>query len=384
MTIPATEFAPAARAMPEEVEAVRDMLGHSDVPRLLDAIPVFLVLLNPERQIVYANARVLEVTRQQGQSILGMRPGEAFHCIHRDHGPCGCGTSQFCSRCGAVRSILMGINDMANTQECSLIVEDKGQTMALDLLVSASPLEIQGRKLVLFTLQDAGSLGRRRNLEHLFFHDVLNTVGSLRGLMDMLRQQAPVELREDADFIHDMLGDLVEELLFHKQIMAAEKKELTPVWSEVHTGEVLDESLKMGLNLQVAEGRRVVLAPSPAHMALTTDPRLLRRVIGNMIKNALEASQPGQDVLLGCEKSEGGVAFWVKNESVMGKDVQSQMFRRNFSTKGLGRGLGGYGMKLLGEGYLKGRVTFRSETGLGTVFTLWLPLTPPEDEPTRP
>lgn len=378
--MPATEFAPAARALPEEVEAVRGLLGDSDIPRLLDAIPVFLVLLNPERQIVYANAKVLEVTRLDARSILGLRPGEAFRCLHRNDNPCGCGASQFCSRCGAVRSILMGVTGMANTQECGLIVEDDGQTLALDLLVSSSPIDIKGRKLVLFTLQDAGSLGRRRNLEHLFFHDVLNTVGSLRGLMDMLRQQAPPELRDDADFIHDILGDLVEELLFHKQIMAAEKKELTPVWSEVHTGEVLDESLKMGLNLQVAEGRRVVLAPSPAHVTFLTDPRLLRRVIGNMIKNALEASQPGQHVLLGCKRSEGGVAFWVKNESVMTKDVQSQMFRRNFSTKGLGRGLGGYGMKLLGEGYLKGRVTFRSEEGQGTVFTLWLPLAPPDDE----
>lgn len=381
--MPATEFAPAARAMPEEIEAVRGLLGHSDVPRLLDAVPVLLVLLNRERQIVYANAKVLEVTSQDSRSILGMRPGEAFRCLHRNDGPCGCGTSQFCSRCGAVRSILMGAIGMANTQECGMIVEDDGQTAALDLLVSSSPVELAGHKLVLFTIQDAGSLGRRRNLEHLFFHDVLNTVGSLRGLMDLLRQQVSVELREDADFIHDMLGDLVEELLFHKQIMAAEKKELTPVWSEVHTGEVLDESLKMGLNLQVAEGRRVVLAPSPAHVAFLTDPRLLRRVLGNMIKNALEASRPGQNVLLGCDKADGGVAFWVKNESVMEKDVQSQMFRRNFSTKGLGRGLGGYGMKLLGEGYLKGRVTFRSEAGLGTVFTLWLPEAPPPDERTR-
>ena len=54
--------------------------------------------------------------------------------------------------------------------------------------------------------------------------------------------------------------------------------------------------------------------------------------------------------------------------------VQGQVFRRYFSTKGRDRGLGTYGMKLLAEQYLGGRVGFTTDAEQGTRFTVTLPL----------
>ena len=48
------------------------------------------------------------------------------------------------------------------------------------------------------------------------------------------------------------------------------------------------------------------------------------------------------------------------------------MFQRSFSTKGAGRGLGTYSIKLLGEKYLNGKVGFISEQGRGTIFSVEL------------
>jgi len=53
--------------------------------------------------------------------------------------------------------------------------------------------------------------------------------------------------------------------------------------------------------------------------------------------------------------------------------VQLQVFNRSFSTKGTGRGLGTYSVKLLTERCLKGRVGFTSALGEGTVFQVTLP-----------
>ena len=50
------------------------------------------------------------------------------------------------------------------------------------------------------------------------------------------------------------------------------------------------------------------------------------------------------------------------------------IFSRTFSTKGFGRGIGTYSVKLFTEQYLKGKVEFVSESGIGTVFTLVLPV----------
>ncbi|MBM3132840.1 MAG: ATP-binding protein, partial [Chloroflexi bacterium] len=78
------------------------------------------------------------------------------------------------------------------------------------------------------------------------------------------------------------------------------------------------------------------------------------------------------------EAIDGGVRFWVHNPTFMPREAQLQVFNRSFSTKGQGRGLGTYSMKLLTERYLKGKIGFdSSETG-GTTFWAWYPATPGE------
>ena len=57
----------------------------------------------------------------------------------------------------------------------------------------------------------------------------------------------------------------------------------------------------------------------------------------------------------------------------MSQEAQLQVFQRSFSTKGRGRGLGTYSVKLLSERYLGGRVSFSSTPEAGTVFRLFLP-----------
>jgi sensor histidine kinase regulating citrate/malate metabolism len=51
-------------------------------------------------------------------------------------------------------------------------------------------------------------------------------------------------------------------------------------------------------------------------------------------------------------------------------DVQLQIFQRSFSTKGNGRGIGTYSIKLLTEQYLNGKVSFVSNESEGTRFSL--------------
>jgi len=92
-----------------------------------------------------------------------------------------------------------------------------------------------------------------------------------------------------------------------------------------------------------------------------------------MTKNALEASRPGETVSLGCDQKDNGIAFWVHNPGVMPPDVQLQIFQRSFSTKGAGRGIGTYSIKLLTERYLMGTVSFTSSSGQGTTFRVCCP-----------
>ncbi|MDZ7633173.1 MAG: HAMP domain-containing sensor histidine kinase [Bacteroidales bacterium] len=99
-----------------------------------------------------------------------------------------------------------------------------------------------------------------------------------------------------------------------------------------------------------------------------SDPLLLRRIVGNMTKNALEASKSGQKVTLSCREEGVKTLFSVHNEDYIEPEAQLKLFRRSFSTKGSGRGIGTYSMKLLGEKYLHGKVWFTSSPDEGTTF----------------
>jgi sensor histidine kinase regulating citrate/malate metabolism len=98
-----------------------------------------------------------------------------------------------------------------------------------------------------------------------------------------------------------------------------------------------------------------------------------------MLKNALEAGREGDKVTLGFMQQGQQVQFRVHNCAFIQKDVQLQLFQRSFSTKGHGRGIGTYGMRLLAEQFLSGRVDFESTPEDGTTFRLILPQNLPAD-----
>ena len=101
---------------------------------------------------------------------------------------------------------------------------------------------------------------------------------------------------------------------------------------------------------------------------------VLTRVLLNLLKNALEAEPCGSEVRLDAELQDNVVRISVKNPSVIDDEHKKMIFSRTFSTKGFGRGIGTYSVKLFTEQYLKGKVEFVSESGIGTVFTLVLPV----------
>ena len=110
-----------------------------------------------------------------------------------------------------------------------------------------------------------------------------------------------------------------------------------------------------------------------AQSSLRSDPVLIRRVITNMLKNALEASSQGEEASLILSEEEGRIVMSVHNPAFIPREVQLQIFQRSFSTKGRGRGIGTYSMKMLTENYLEGEIGFSSDELSGTTFRVLLP-----------
>jgi signal transduction histidine kinase len=369
-----THFAPASRQ--ESVELSLAAAAIARVPLLwevLNAIPCMVLVLNHQRQIVAANDAALQTLQTTVPDLIGKRPGEAVACIRAHEGPGGCGTSRHCMTCGAVQAILGSQQQNCPvTRECRILTEGASGIVPLDLRVNARPITVEGIPLIVLTIEDISHAKRLAVLQRVFFHDVLNTVSCISGYVYMLRNR-PESVEEVCDELVQLSGLLTEEIRAQQDLMTAEAGDLRVQMEPVSTRPLLESLRQKYLQNAVAAERTIALR-NVWEGNVTTDRRLLMRVVGNMLKNALEATAPGCTVSLDCIDRGSAVTFAVHNVEAMPEAVQLQIFLRSFSTKGeTGRGVGTYSMKLLGERYLGGVVDFSSHPLEGTTFTLTLP-----------
>ena len=192
--------------------------------------------------------------------------------------------------------------------------------------------------------------------------------------MALLVEEVPGALREDAQLVHRVAEQLVEEIGSQRQLLAAESNELETQRVPLYIDDLLSVVAGGFQNRALAADKRVETRCGASPTPILGDPVLLRRVLGNLVKNALEASGPGETVTLRCDVEPVAVTFRVGNVAVLPETVRPRVFERSFSTKGQGRGLGTYGAKLLTERYLGGTIGFTSATGQGTEFWVRLPL----------
>lgn len=342
---------------------------------MLEAMPTLAALLNDQRQIVAANRRLCEALgADDPQMLVGKRVGDAFGCAHCPFAPSGCGSGSACGFCGAAQAMVESARlGGPVARECRMLLPLAKSAGNMELEVLASPLQLGDLPLTIITLRDMSAEKRRHVLERVFFHDMLDTAGGMRGLASLLMDGAdPQQERDFKQMLLDLSSRLIDMIIDQRQLLAAESGELDthPVLISVPTA--LRSVYALFVRHDAALERKLTLGPMP-NVDVETDIKLLQRVLGNMVKNALEAIAPGQCVTLEAHEDGSDVVFSVNNPGAMTEQAKHQVFHRSFSTKGEGRGLGTHSMRLLGEGYLGGKVAFTSNEQDGTTFTFRVP-----------
>lgn len=367
-----TEFATAERMGRMEVMSQNELFSENELfLEITNSISQMFVVLNAHRQIVYANNKFTDALGFTNvDAYIGKRPGESLNCVHASQSDGGCGTTEFCKTCGAVNAILESQEGIKSTKECRIALQN---SEALDLEVTATPFKIREQVFSIFVVTDISNEKRRQTLERVFFHDVLNSAGGISGLSSIIGEVLdPEELTEIAGMINRSADDLVNEIQLQRELSVAERGEMVLKYSKINSLDLLKQLANLYLKHEVTKGKEIVIADTSMEFVLETDPVLLKRILGNMTKNALEASLPGGKVTISCKMENAEVVFAVHNGSYIERELQLQLFKRSFSTKGLGRGIGTYSMKLFGEKYLKGQVDFTSTREGGTTFFIKL------------
>lgn len=381
-----TEFASAERSPEAEIERQRSYFGGQRLPKeILEFIPNPIMVLNQNRQIVYANPAARKLANGLGAGTLaGLRPGEALGCQHARQSPGRCGTTKFCRYCGNTRAILQSQSGRDAVEECRITVQHGETEEALDLRVWAHPTEWNHERFTVLALTDIADEKRRAFLEKIFLHDIMNSAMALHGFCQLLENGAATDSREH--FIERMAylsGRIMDEILAQRQLRAAESGNLHLNLTRQRSDAFLRTLLDCFNRADYLKGRTIQISEVSHDVEFRTDPALLGRVLGNMIKNAIEATGAGKTVKMGCLTGDGRVSFWVHNQEHMSEEIQLQIFKRSFSTKEPGRGLGTYSMKYLSEKYLGGNISFTSTKEEGTTVIASYPIGGPERDDAR-
>ncbi len=371
-----TEYDFRDRVDKEEIQRVHDIISeHKELLAIINDLPIWILILNKTRQTVYFNAKLGKDLHVEDKfQILGLRPGELFSCQHAWLDDAGCGNSDFCQYCGALKSIRNSHFGLKDVQECRLLVNKEEQISAFDLEVSSSPLTVDSEDLTLFSILDISAQNRSLFIEKTFLHDIRNTAAAIVSNTELISDEDDPEMKDELiQLLIPTAHQLIEEISAQQEIRKAELGEWEPNSIKADSRTIVDEVINTSKHYII--GTDIKITKSVEHITLNTDSVLLKRVLINMLKNAIEASTNGDVINISCKNlNDVSVLFSVHNMKYIPSDIRLQLFHRTFSTKGNNRGLGTYSIKMITENYLHGKVTVQSDKESGTLFSVIIPI----------
>lgn len=363
-----TKYAPAERAPKDILNRQIALFQNNEVLNLfLGKIPSIFLIINTFRQIVYMNKGALEFTGLDDvASAIGKRPGELIGCIHSTEELGGCGTAEACTYCSAVNTVLESQKDKSVVNDSCLILGPEYKVY--NLRIWASPLKINNENFTAITLQDIQHEKWRSLLERIFFHDIINTATGLQGTIELLgKYRDKLDEEELIKRAERITNNLIDEIQSQQLLIMAENNLLKLSLSQINSLDLLNELKDFYEKQELAKGKIIEIASNSGETEIISDHTLLRRVLNNMIKNALEGTFQKGKITIGCVIIGENIRFWIHNLGYIPREIQLQLFSRSFSTKGQGRGLGTYSMKLLTT-FLEGTVSFTTSKEEGTTF----------------
>ncbi len=257
--------------------------------------------------------------------------------------------------------------------------------------IITQPLE-EGTQRVgyLATLEDISDKKHLDEIRRDFVANVSHELKTPIGAIGLLAET--LEAEEDLPVIRRLsgriqleafrLGRIIEDLIDLSRIESEEipKKELLSVYS------LIDEA--MSRILPSAEVRGVLLEAKDFDQDVYVggDRRQLISAIYNLLDNAVKYSDPGERVEVSVESDENWVDIAIRDEGIgiPSRDIERvfERFYRVDQTRSRATGGTGLGLAIVRHvvNNHEGRILLESREGVGSTFTLRLPLVDPEEK----
>jgi putative PEP-CTERM system histidine kinase len=202
-------------------------------------------------------------------------------------------------------------------------------------------------------------------------HDIKTIIAQLSLLVKNAERH-----KSNPEFIEDMIrttGHTVEKMDYLlKQIRSPGKSSTDETFENVELGAILLEVYQSHKKNEPVPS----LETLDDEIWIRADPLQLKAAIGHIVQNALDATAKDGEVSIAIKQTENNVYIFIQDSGTgMSEDyVNHQLFKPFESTKGLaGMGIGVYQSRE----YLKrlgGSISVTSQLGVGTCFTLNIPI----------
>ena len=288
--------------------------------------------------------------------------------------------------------------DKLNYTKLPIVSNDELGALAISFnniqdLTKSNIEQLHNSQETLMESERLASLGQLiGGIAHNLKTPIMSISGALEGLTNLIKEyddsidDPEVNSQDHHDIARDMsdwISKIKDYTEYMSDIITAVKGQAVTLSEADSVHFSLDELVKRVNILMRHELKNAIIylnisMKTDEHTKINGDINSLVQVINNMISNSIQAynGQTNKNIELILETKNNNVLIHVKDyASGMPKKVQEKLFKEMITTKGKnGTGLGLYMSYSTIKAHFNGNITFESELGKGTTFTIILPL----------
>ena len=213
-----------------------------------------------------------------------------------------------------------------------------------------------------------------RDMAKQVAHEIKNPLTPMRLTVQSFQRK----FDPDAFDVKQKMNDYSETLIQQIDTMSAVASAFSNFASmPAQQNETLNVVNIVELALEIFNEDYLVFKSEESEIITKIDRTQLIRIITNLVKNAIQSIPENQEIktiVVTVKRKKDNVLITVKDNGVgIEEENLEHIFEPKFTTKTSGMGLGLGIIKNIIENY-KGTITFETETGKGTLFTVSLPL----------